>query len=61
MTESCIPTEYFILFVFPGYREHKVNSQCESCLGCEPQERFVNCADIEVSENTLQSTEILYF
>ncbi|CAL1528236.1 unnamed protein product [Lymnaea stagnalis] len=31
-----------------GYRENKATPPCESCLGCGPQEHFVNCADIEI-------------
>ncbi|BFZ14110.1 hypothetical protein BsWGS_17149 [Bradybaena similaris] len=30
-----------------GYREGK-NGQCNPCLGCGPQEQYVNCADIQI-------------
>ncbi|XP_059158571.1 uncharacterized protein LOC131942685 [Physella acuta] len=31
-----------------GYREHSPKPNCEACLGCGPQETYVNCADISI-------------
>lgn len=39
---------FLCVLVRLGYREGR-NGQCETCLGCGPQETYVNCADIQVS------------